>query len=264
MSPILGSNLEVIMKLILHILTGIFLLGSAFSAQARGKQLQIQISKNDVDLANRTLNFKLNRPADSAEIRVFTPEGQLIAEKVELYNGAAAGTKLSITWPELLGNAENFRLELKVTDVDNYWVGWQIIRFYLEIPHEDVVFESAKWDIRPKEAPKLDAALVLLIDALKKYGKLMECKLYVAGHTDSVGKNTDNRELSLKRARSIANYFVNHGVKGIPIFVRGFGEEKLAVDTGDNVPEERNRRAQYILSTFPPEIAGPGSWQRTK
>ena len=151
-----------------------------------------------------------------------------------------------------------------MTDTESYWVGWEIIRFYLEIPHEEVVFESGKWEIRPTEAHKLDAALVLLVDAIKKYGKLMQCQLYVAGHTDTVGKIADNRELSRKRARAIAKYFRNKGIRGIPIHVRGFGEESLAVDTGDDVAEERNRRAQYILSTFPPEISGPGAWTGVK
>jgi outer membrane protein OmpA-like peptidoglycan-associated protein len=238
--------------------------GLALPYEALAKQLEIHVTKNDVDLANRTLYFKINRPADSAEIQIFTPEGELIAEKVEMYNGAPAGTRLSISWPDLLKNSDNFRLELKVTDVDEFWIGWQIIRFYLEIPHEEVVFETAKWDIRPSEAHKLDAALVLLVDAIKKYGKLMDCKLYVAGHTDTVDTVAYNRDLSLKRARSIAKYFFDNGVKGIPVFVRGFGEELLAVETGDSVAEGKNRRAQYILSTFPPEMSGPGSWQQIK
>ncbi len=250
------------MRAVTIIVLGFVVLGFALPAEAGRRQLQIKIKKDDVDLVKRTLNFSINRPADSAEIKVYTPEGKLITEKVELYDGAAAGTRLSISWPDLLENADNFRLELKVTDVDNFWVGWQVIRFYLEIPHEEVVFETAKWDVRPTEAPKLDAALVLLVDAIKKYGKLMQCQLYVAGHTDTVGKHADNRELSRKRARSIAKYFIDNGIKGVPIHVRGFGEESLAVDTGDSVAEARNRRAQYILSTFPPEITGPGSWQR--
>ncbi|MDJ0765370.1 MAG: OmpA family protein [Myxococcota bacterium] len=252
------------MRTMVFVLTALVISGVSGHTQAKRKQLEIQIAKEDVDLENRTLYFKINRPADSAEIQIFTPEGQLIAEKIELYNGAPAGTRLAITWPKLLGNSDNFRLELKVTDVDNYWIGWQIIRFYLEIPHEDVVFETAKWDIRTTEAHKLDAALKLLVDAIRKYGKLMECRLYVAGHTDTVGSISDNRELSRKRARAIAQYFIKNGVKGIPVFVRGFGEEQLAVKTGDSVDEQRNRRAQYILSTFAPEISGPGSWQRIK
>jgi hypothetical protein len=44
--------------------------------------------------------------------------------------------------------------------------------------------------------------------------------------------------------------------------VRGFGEGALAVKTPDNTPEQRNRRAQYIVSSFAPPLAGPGSWRR--
>lgn len=238
--------------------------GFALPKDAFGKQLQIQITKDDVDLANRTLYFKINRPADSAEIKIYTPEGDLIAEKVEIYDGAAAGTRLSITWPDLLKNSDNFRLELKVTDVDEYWIGWQIIRFYLDIPHEEVVFETAKWDVRPSEEHKLVEPTKRLLEAIQKYGKFLECKLYVAGHTDTVDTVAYNRDLSLKRARAIAKYFIDHGIKGIPVFIRGFGEELLAVKTGDSVAEEKNRRVQYILSTFPPEMSGPGSWQQIK
>ena len=250
------------------LLSIVLVLLTVFSVQvvdAGRKGLKLAITKKDVDLTNRTLYFRLNRPVDSAEIRVFSTDGKLLAERTQLYNGARAGSRLSISWPELLGaNAENFRIELKVTDVDEYWIGWEVVRFYLEIPHEDVVFETAKWDIRPSEAPKLDEALKILIPAIEKHVKNMDCSLYVAGHTDTVGSLADNRELSQKRARSIAHYFASHGVKGIPIYVRGFGEELLAVQTGDNVAEERNRRALYILATFPPEMSGPGAWQRVK
>jgi outer membrane protein OmpA-like peptidoglycan-associated protein len=222
------------------------------------------ISKEDVDLATRTLYFKINRPADSAEIKVYSIEGELLAERVEVYNGARPGTRLSISWPELLGDADNFRIALKVTDVDEYWIGWEIVRFYVEIPHEEVVFETAKWDIRPSEVAKLEEPLSLLIKAVEKHKKNMDIQVYVAGYTDTVGSIADNRELSQNRARSIANYFIKNGLKGVPIYARGFGEEVLAVETGDNVANERNRRATYIISTFPPVLSGPGSWQRIK
>ncbi len=230
-------------------------------ADAGRKGLKLSINKKDVDLANRVLYFRLNRPVDSAEIKVYSTDGNLLAERTELYNGASAGSRLSISWPKLLGeNAENFRIELKVTDVDEFWIGWEVVRFYLEIPHEDVVFETAKWDIRASEESKLDEALKILLPAIKKHVKNMDCQLYVAGHTDTVGSLSANRELSQNRARSIARYFSSNGVKGIPIYVRGFGEELPAVETGDNVAEERNRRAIYILATFPPEMSGPGTW----
>ena len=42
-----------------------------------------------------------------------------------------------------------------------------------------------------------------------------------------------------------------------PIFYYGFGEELLAVPTGDGVDEARNRRALYMVGANPPP-AGSG------
>ncbi len=231
-----------------------------FSILAGPKSLAISINRDDVDLENRTLYFRINRPADSAELKVYSIDGKLLAERAEVYSNAKANQRLSISWPQLLGDdAENFRLDLRVVDVNEFWIGWEVIKFYLEIPHEDVEFETAKWDIRSSEEHKLQEPLKILLDAIKKHGKTLECRLYVGGHTDTVGSLADNRELSQKRAQSIAQYFKSNGIS-IPIYVRGFGEELLAVKTEDNVAEQKNRRAVYILSTFPPQMPGPGSW----
>ena len=43
-----------------------------------------------------------------------------------------------------------------------------------------------------------------------------------------------------------------------------FGEGAPLVKTADNVDTPANRRVQYIVSTFTPHIAGPGSWQRVQ
>jgi len=246
-------------------MTASLLLLAVSGAAAGPKQLELYIKPDGVDLATRTITFKLNRAAEMAEIKVFNLEGALLCEKVETYGGAEAGTALKITWPELLEDPENFRVEMKVYDVNEYWIGWEIVRFYGVIPHEEVVFESGKWEVRETEAPKLDEALpkiVEMIEKFKKFGGDMDYGLYVAGYTDTVGSVADNRELSRKRARAIAEYFVKNGLQKykLSISVRGFGEEVLAVETGDAVDEERNRRADYIISNFPPQMPGPGSW----
>lgn len=240
------------------------LLAALAAPAAANPRLKLTLSENDVDVQNRTIHFTLGTVAASAEVQVFSPEGELLHVGDREYDAPAPGTRLSISWPDLGEKGENFRLELKVTDAKGYWIGSQVIYFYLEIPHEDVAFATAKWDISKKEEPKLVQPLALLKEAVRKYAKLMDVKLYVAGHTDTVGKSRDNQVLSEKRAQSIANYFSTHGLSGIPIFVRGFGEGAPAVKTPDNTPEPRNRRAQYIISSFTPSVAGPGSWRRVR
>ena len=231
---------------------------------AAAPELKLTIGEDDVDVEHRTIHFALATVAASAQLEVFSPEGERLHVETTTFERAAPGARLSVSWPDLGAKGQNFRLELKITDSEGYWVGFQVIRFYLEIPHEEIAFASAKWDISSQEAPKLVEPLRLLKDAVAKYAKLMEVRLYVAGHTDTVGKASDNQALSEKRASSIASYFADKGLTGIPIFVRGFGEGALAVETADNVAQARNRRAQYIISTFEPQIAGPGSWRRVR
>ena len=64
----------------------------------------------------------------------------------------------------------------------------------------------------------------------------MKMRLYVAGHTDTVGPDAKNRKLSLDRARAIAAYFRKKGLT-IPIAFAGFGEDVLKVKTADSVDE---------------------------
>ena len=235
---------------------------------ASPKGLEVQVRKEDIDLQNRTVHFKLNKSADSASLQVFDEDGKLLGEQAEIYSGAAPGTDLSITWPELPPATENFRVDLKFTDVNEYWVGLSICRFEGAVPHEEVVFESGKWEIRPTEAPKLDEAIPHILEMLERSKACSENDraLYIAGYTDTVGSAADNRELSSKRAHAIAQYLLANGLgkEKIAVYVRGFGEEVLRVQTGDNVDEERNRRADYIVSNFQPQIVGPGAWARIK
>lgn len=72
-----------------------------------------------------------------------------------------------------------------------------------------------------------------------------------------------NQGLSDRRARSIAAYFRSQGFDK-PIYFQGFGEDALAVETDDNVDEERNRRAIYLLAAWPPAQSANfprGNWK---
>lgn len=229
-------------------------------AEARG--LKLKVDARDVDVEGRTIHFRLNATAVDAELKIYSAEGSLLHQATTELGSAKAGTRMSVSWPDLGKEGENFRLELTVSDSKEHWVAFEVVRFYLEIPHEDVTFASGSSEIEAVETEKLEDPLGTLKDAAKRYGKIMQVRLYVAGYTDSVGAPADNQRLSERRANAIARYFAEHGLKGVQIFVRGFGEGAPLVKTADNVDEPRNRRVQYIVSTFQPHIAGPGNWKR--
>ncbi|MGZ3408079.1 MAG: OmpA family protein, partial [Polyangia bacterium] len=79
-------------------------------------------------------------------------------------------------------------------------------------------------------------------------------QLFVAGFTDTVGSNADNRKLSLDRARAIGAWFRDRGLP-LPIAYAGFGEEVLRVKTPDETDNAANRRADYVVGFAPPVVA---------
>lgn len=224
---------------------------TTFKTTRIGK-LQIQIGAADVDMDAGTLQFRLTNPAERAELVILGENGRRLDVVEESYDGAAPGTALKMSWTRPEG--EILRMDLKAWDIAGFWVGMAITPFTVEIPHDDVVFASGSAAVQPSEAPKLDATMKLIREALAKHGTLLKLKLFVAGYTDTVSDKAYNRRLSEQRARSIAAWFRAHGLK-IPIYYQGFGEEVLVVQTPDNTPEEKNRRALYILSSQIPAVS---------
>lgn len=224
----------------------------------------IQLKPEDVDEAGRKLTFRLSEPAGKVTLDILGDDGKPIDGVTKQFAGEAPGTPLTIEWTQSAEQAMG-KFMLTAYDPAGYWSGIESVTF-VDIPHEDVVFESGKWDILPAEEPKLVAPLGQIQQQLAKVRGILQINLYVGGYTDTVGKPDDNRELSRKRAQSIAQWFAKKGVQ-VSIFAQGFGESALRVVTPDNTDEPRNRRASYVLSMqAPPASRGfpTKDWQRVK
>ena len=72
----------------------------------------------------------------------------------------------------------------------------------------------------------------------------------VYGYTDTVGSSDTNQRLSQQRAQAVSNYLTSRGVDSSRIRWMGFGETRLAVQTGDNVAEPLNRRVEIKIIPF--------------
>jgi outer membrane protein OmpA-like peptidoglycan-associated protein len=231
-------------------------------ALTRVDKLKLELSPEDVHLDKRSLGFRINNPAKRASLDLYGKSGAKIATVERDLGGAAGGSPLTFTWDD--PKQEVLYMDFKVTDVAGFWKGIRLSPFSVDIPHDEVEFESGKWDIRASEEPKLRKTLGLIKDALDKYGKLIDIRLYVAGYTDTVGSKEANRTLSQSRARAIAGWYAKSGLR-IPIFYQGFGEDALAKPTPDETAEQANRRALYILSGQVPATSTSlprGSWTK--
>ncbi len=67
------------------------------------------------------------------------------------------------------------------------------------------------------------------------------------GHTDKVGKVTDNDELAFTRALSVGDVLVASGIARDTVIIAGRGEREALVPTDDEVEEPRNRRVEISV-----------------
>lgn len=103
----------------------------------------------------------------------------------------------------------------------------------------NVLFAFGKSDLLPASKRSLkDVAEVL---------KNSDRKLRVIGHTDSVGSDATNMELSKKRADAVRNFLVSQGIPSDRIDTEGVG--KAAPIADNSTPEGRanNRRVEIVL-----------------
>jgi outer membrane protein OmpA-like peptidoglycan-associated protein len=222
--------------------------------------LRIDVDKSRVDLVARKLEVRMNHAPGRVELKVFGPTGSSpLVDTTQDFSGHAAGETLVVTWPDPGG--EVARVDLRAYDRDGYYVGLALIPWAVNIPHEEVNFATDSAVITAAEAPKLEGSIKLITDSLARHRDLGPIKLFIAGHTDTVGATAYNLRLSQRRAQSIAGWFRKHGLR-LPIYYEGFGEQSLLVATPDETDEPRNRRVDYILAVEEPPLKGPHpSWK---
>lgn len=211
-----------------------------------GGKLSVDLSRARADVKQRTITVKVTGKVDSAEITAYGAK-KAVLDKREVPLSGGPG-EVTLPW---VGEASEVVLLDVTVRGGNAWASFTYSPWFLDIPHEDVLFDTNSDVISASQAYKLEATLRQLQEVLEKYGEVVPVKLYIAGCTDTAGDGAHNRDLSNRRARAIARWLKEHGYDK-PIFFHGFGEGLLAVPTGDGVDEVRNRRVLYMVGANPP------------
>lgn len=224
-----------------------------------------RLPSEHLSLDDHYIDFQASQPVERAEISVLGEDGSEIGSGEARFSSSTTGTGkpgawLRVPWKQRPG-ATVLRLNLKVFDMGGFAHSVTLTPWMVTVPHEEVNFATASFEIPPADRPKLDEAAGRIAAIVERVKAHISPRLYVAGHTDTVGGDADNMTLSLQRARAIAGYLQRKGL-AVPILYAGFGERVPKVATPDNTDEVRNRRADYVLALDPPRYSVAASWQR--
>jgi len=101
-------------------------------------------------------------------------------------------------------------------------------------------FDFNKSTLKPEFKPTLNKVAGVLRDD-------PSLRIRVVGHTDSVGSETYNQQLSEKRARATADYLISQGVSSSQVAVEGRGESEPRASNSTAEGRAQNRRVEIYL-----------------
>jgi len=102
---------------------------------------------------------------------------------------------------------------------------------------KNIQFEFDKYVLLPVSFPELDRVVNI-------FKEKPDWKAELSGHTDDVGSDEYNLELSRNRAHSVVEYLESKGIASERLVTRGFGKQKPLVLSKEEEARTLNRRVE--------------------
>jgi outer membrane protein OmpA-like peptidoglycan-associated protein len=106
----------------------------------------------------------------------------------------------------------------------------------------NVFFDYGKYTLREESKAELRKVVEFMQQNPEVIGE-------IAGHTDDIGDEKSNMQLSLLRAKAVYDYLVAEGIEPQRLRYKGYGETQPAVPNTSDENRAQNRRIEFrILS----------------
>ncbi len=105
---------------------------------------------------------------------------------------------------------------------------------------QNIFFDVDKYDLKEKSVTELDKVTRFLKEN-------PGFRIEISGHTDNVGSDSYNIELSLKRAQAVYNHLISTGIDPKRLSTRGYGSSRPLADNSTEAGRQQNRRIEFKL-----------------
>jgi outer membrane protein OmpA-like peptidoglycan-associated protein/tetratricopeptide (TPR) repeat protein len=134
--------------------------------------------------------------------------------------------------------SENFPLSQKQPDSTyNIDIPLQPIEANAMVILKNIFFDVNKYDLKSESKVELDQIVQLMKENIT-------LKIEISGHTDNVGKPSDNLKLSENRAKSVVIYLTAKGIDAKRLSFKGIGDTKPIADNNTEEGRAKNRRTE--------------------
>ncbi|MCA9756172.1 MAG: OmpA family protein [Candidatus Eisenbacteria bacterium] len=150
---------------------------------------------------------------------------------------------------DLRAELDKTRMEARSRQDDLYDALGQLEGKYAKISQDargtilslaDILFDFGKATLKRD----VEFALVRVATILNQFS---EMSVGIEGHTDNIGSEAYNQELSERRAEAVYDFLVEQGVDAARMTHRGFGFSRPVADNATDEGRQRNRRVDLVI-----------------
>lgn len=105
---------------------------------------------------------------------------------------------------------------------------------------ENIFFDIDKYDLKEKSITELEKIIRFL-------NENPDMKVEISGHTDDSGLSAYNKQLSQRRAQSVYNYLIAHGINSKRLTTTGYGSDRPIADNATDAGKQKNRRIEFKI-----------------
>jgi outer membrane protein OmpA-like peptidoglycan-associated protein len=105
---------------------------------------------------------------------------------------------------------------------------------------KNIFFDTDRYDLKEKSRTELHKIIRFLQDN-------PEIRVEISGHTDNVGSDPYNRQLSERRAQAVFAYLSDNGVDPARLQTKGYGADRPVADNSTEEGRQLNRRIEFRI-----------------
>jgi OmpA-OmpF porin, OOP family len=127
----------------------------------------------------------------------------------------------------------------------------------LELTLSDVLFEFDKANLTPGALRSLAPLVTFLRENPDR-------TISIEGHTDSLGSDAYNQQLSQHRAEAVRDFLVQSGISADRITARGMGKSYPVASNATEAGRQQNRRVEMVISNQEQRTTQQQNQQRSR
>lgn len=218
-------------------------------AEAENERQQAELARQQAEAARQQAEtakaeaLRLKQEAEQARTEAENAKAQAVAQQQALAVEADKAHKAAEEADRLRQQAEKEKTDLRAQLLAqlNAVLSTRDTARGLIANMSDVLFKTGSFELLPGARERLAkvSGIVLAHPGLH---------LDVEGHTDSVGRDEYNQQLSEHRADAVRSYLVQQGIPDSAIVARGLGKSSPVASNDTPEGRQQNRRVEMVIS----------------